>query len=403
MRRLHIAVPAIGLAIVRHDLTAQTLQTAPVAPPEGCAIVQVFGDASVRNVISEPGEKASTTGLLGLRYYGQSWIAVGSLSIAGRADTIRRGHGATLLPPAAGRALNAGLVDVRKRSLPYLDAWPYTKRLGFHLYGSAASSVWGFPDPARTDAFEVPVWGAGYSLYYQFFRGMINDTNSVSMALEVGRAHRHLRGDLFSPGRDGGVTARRLAVRDTLIGTPKRNFRGWEFGLTLNYRDLHGGITYYYFPAKQGMGIDGLTGGQVVAGISIQPTIASDWLKSGPFGRKPKTVGAIAAAQSRSADDCGKLAREARPGFVAPPPATDTTQRADSAARQDTTEISNESPPTLPPDAQPTSKPVWAVRRELARDTAMRTGERANHQPPHLRPLLTRFRTSALNAGIRIQ
>ena len=278
---------AMSLFLVVAPLVAfgQGLQSSPVEVPQSCSIVQVFGDANVRSVVSSASDATNATGSIGMRYYGPSWVAVGSISIAGPSDTLTNSFGSTLLPPASGRAFNAGLIDLRLRQLPYLGQYRYLTHVGFRVYGSASSSIWALEDtiqssdhgPIPPQAFEVPVWGMGAGLYYQFFGGSINDSNYVAMLLDVGWAKRNLRGDLFSDGRK---ELGREEVRLALLGSSERAYSGLELGLSMVFNGLKAGMTYYYFGRGNKPHVDGLTGGQVVAGIGIQTTLASDWLRS---------------------------------------------------------------------------------------------------------------------------
>jgi hypothetical protein len=123
---------------------------------------------------------------------------------------------------------------------------------------------------------DVPVWASGLGVYYSFVDGSVGDSadqKAVAMVLDVGLAGRHLRGDLFD----------QEAVRKALLnGDTRRNFYGLEIGLGIQYEQIKAGITYYFMNGR----VNGLSHGQVVAGVSVQANLNSGRLKSGPDKEK---------------------------------------------------------------------------------------------------------------------
>lgn len=258
---------ALLLAAARAvPLGAQTLQE--LSPSRHGSEVTVFVAGNVRDVVGESGGAASTTGALGLTFRGPTYIVTGVVNALARSDTVTRAYGATLLPPATGRAFNSALVDVRRPYLPGLgcaaDQGGVRARLcqvGLHAYAFASSTTWATAvdaDGAATAAAEVPVWGDGIGGSYRFFDGYLPDSSHVGMALDAMLARRHLRGDFGAPAGD--------ALRSTLLGSRDRDFTGLETAVNLRYNEMNAGLTYYYF----GGDVPGFSRGQIVAAVSVR-------------------------------------------------------------------------------------------------------------------------------------
>ena len=258
-------------------VVAQTLQQVTNARDRR---VEIFADGNVKNVVSEGAEGSATTGSLGLRYIGPTYTVTGIISIAGAADTISKSYGATLLTPATGKALNSGLLDIRRQHLFGMDSGcdtamaqhrhPIRCNLGLHAYASASSSLWATAFDTNgtiTKTTQVPAWGWGVGVFYRFVQGTIGgsehpkDAKDVAMILDLGLAARSLRGDLYN----------QPSTRTALLGTDKRNFYGPEVGLGLQYDMIKAGITYYFMDGT----VKGLSNGQIVVGVGIQANLNS--------------------------------------------------------------------------------------------------------------------------------
>jgi hypothetical protein len=96
-----------------------------------------------------------------------------------------------------------------------------------------------------------------------------DEGHAVAMLLDLGLVRRAVRGDL------AGRRAERRAVRDTLLGTGRTHFDGFEIGLSLVYDELRSNFTYYYLNGK----VDGLSGGQIVATVEIRAPLMSGRLE----------------------------------------------------------------------------------------------------------------------------
>jgi hypothetical protein len=273
----------LGLLVVLSarwcDLGAQTLQQTTT---QDYPFVQIFADGNVKNVISQPGAASTTSGSLGLRYFGNTYIATALINIAGATDTVVKGYGASILAPSTGRSLNAGLLDIRRRHLWFFDKkcpdtlqeipHPFICNVGFHFYASASSTRWAYDVDSNgiaTAATDVPVWGVGVGVSYSFVNGTVG-TNSVAMVLDAGLALRALRGDLYAQD----------SVRQRLLGDTRRDFAGLELGLGIEYNEIKAGLTYYWMNGN----VDGVSHGQVVAGISIQANLNSGKVNQGGPG-----------------------------------------------------------------------------------------------------------------------
>lgn len=300
-------------------LVGQTLQRLSA---QGTTRVEVFAEGNVKNVVSQPSDVTDVTGSLGIRYLGSTYIATGVINVAGTFDTVTTGFGATLLAPATGKGLNAGLLDIRRRHFFGLGKackglkgdLPIKCNIGFHAYGSVASHRWA----TRTDTEGIPlatqdvqVWGSGIGFFYNFFDGTVGDSlekKPVAMVLDVGLAGRHLRGDLFSQD----------TLRTRLLnGDDRRNFYGLEIGLGIQYEQIKAGLNYYFMNGN----VNGLSHGQVVAGVSIQAN-----LNSGKLNRSDTAEGE-GKAGDKDKQDAG-AGTDTGGGAAGQPPAE---QPADSA------------------------------------------------------------------------
>ena len=267
-----LAVPALVAALLAATTArAQTLQQAAIQDRPRLAIT---ASGNVRDVLGKPDQSASATGSISMRYTGNTYLITTLVNVAARIDTITESYGASLLPPASGRGLNAGLLDIRRRNLPFLGGRcqeapergfiTYACRIGVHHYTSVSSLRWAteLRDDAVTATADVPVIGTGTGLSYRFFSGRVGTGDPPATAgilLDIGFATRSVRGDLLAQG----------PLRTRLLGSSDRDFRGLEGGLTLEYNNLRAGITYY----SLGGGVSGLSRGQVVAGISIEAVL----------------------------------------------------------------------------------------------------------------------------------
>jgi hypothetical protein len=264
---------------LRAEANAQTLQLEAITDSQ--PQVEVFGDGNVKGTVGQADEATAASGSLGMRYNDGTFGVTGLINIAGTHTTATGSLGATLLSPATGGPLNAGLVDVR---MPHLLSFNtcHNKTVqatlkkvfctfGFHAYGSIATTRWAtvIDDAgAVTDSVDVPFWGFGFGPSVTFFSGKIGEgdnAKSVSMVLDGGFVSRHLRGDLFSQD----------TLRTRLIGTTKKDFYGLELGLGLQFGNVRSGFSYYFLNGD----VAGLSHGQVVAGVSIQANLIG-----GPVG-----------------------------------------------------------------------------------------------------------------------
>jgi hypothetical protein len=265
------AILGLALLCVRRA-DAQTLQLEAItrASPE----VEVFGDGNVKGTVGQADNATAAAGSLGMRYNDGTFVVTGSINIAGTHSTVIKSPGASLLSPATGGPLNAGLIDLR---LPHLlsistcragnlSAWRSALcTFGLHVYGSAATSRWATrlgEDGAVIDSVDVPYWGFGIGPSVTFFSGTIKTgttDKAVSMVLDAGFVSRHLRGDLFSQD----------TLRTRLLTTGKKDFYGLELGLGLQFGNVRSGFSYYFLNGD----VPGLSHGQVVAGVSIQASL----------------------------------------------------------------------------------------------------------------------------------
>lgn len=254
--------------------------------------IEVLAEGNIKDVLGGSKATATAAGSLGLQFVGNRHIVTGMVNVAGTEDTVRTGYGATLLVPAAGKGLNAGMLALRTRFRQWSDTtcgdydYAITCNLGVRLRADASTRRWATKieritsAPGATDSVErvtevrdVPTWGAGFGLWYAFFDGAIETTDNasrpVTMILDVGVAHRALRGDL------GGEKPETEELRNRLLGTGRRNFTGAEVGLTLVFDRIRSSFTYLWLNGHA----DGLSRGQIVATVELRAPLASGLLE----------------------------------------------------------------------------------------------------------------------------
>lgn len=259
--------------------------------PHCIARVQVFGDANLKDVLGAKDAPAVASGALGLHYAGSRYIVTGLVNVAGTNDTVRANFGSSLLIPAAGQGLNAASLVVRRRAFDWGDTrcagYVYNNlcNFGVRLAVSASTRRWATraqlapPSAGSIDSVvqvvevtDVPILGAEAGLSYEFFDGALFSSDDmgrqVGMILDAAFTYRALRGDL------SGGSPNREEQRQRMLGTTETNFRGWQVGLTLVYDQLRSTFTYY----KLNGAVDGLTRGQIVAGVDLRAPIASGLL-----------------------------------------------------------------------------------------------------------------------------
>ena len=280
------AVFALSLSVAVAPLGAQS------PPHRDPPRVEIFADGSIKDMLGGGSEGALATGALGLRYRGPLFRTVGMINVAGTSDTIASNYGASLLAPGAGAGLNAGLVEVRMAAQGLEGCQAVTGalvlpcNLGLHAYASASTRIWGTNVERSTDAsgetrtrvldaMEVPIWGLGLALTYTFFDDVMQGEESswpVAMALDVGYARRAIRGNLASD------RPTRRALRSVLLLTEDTDFGGLEIRLGLRYKDVLSSFTYYRMRGD----IDGFSGGQILAVVSLQAVLNSGLLRRDP-------------------------------------------------------------------------------------------------------------------------
>jgi len=259
-----------GLCAVPSILNSQTLASAGAGASDGdtpkCrkACVALFADGNVRGAVVGDDGATTASGSLGMAISRPLSDLSVLINVASKGDTIRRGYGTSIVAPGSGGALNAGLVDYRRRS--------YGGRghgHGWHVYGSVASARWATDTTAEgviTGTTDVAFLGIGVLRSYEIIRGEVED-NTVFAALDYGIAYRGLFGDIATSSNDD--------LKEALYGSKRERWVGLEIGLAIQTNFVKGGINYYFFDGR----VRGLTDGQVVAGFSLQANVFQGQIK----------------------------------------------------------------------------------------------------------------------------
>jgi hypothetical protein len=222
-------------------------------------VVSVFGNGNVKTAIADTTGTTRVQGAIGVVRSTCSADFTVQLNVAATSDTIRGTFGTSLLAPATGGFLKAGLVDFRAANALRVGR---LGRIGLHFYTTVSTSDWGVPG-ADSLVFQATVVGLGAGIYKQLLRNDFDGT-FVAVGLEIGAAYRGLYGDLTGD--------RNAPIRIRMLGSEAQHFLGPEVGFSLQVSQLRGGLHFYYFPSTE---IPGLGRGQVVAGFALQGGLIS--------------------------------------------------------------------------------------------------------------------------------
>lgn len=269
--------------------------------PHCVSMVEVLASGNVKDALGTKGAAAVANGALGLHFAGSNFDVRALVNVASTNDTVRAQYGSTLLVPATGGGINAAELRIRGRFASWEDPrcarYDYNSALcnmGYRLALDASTREWatrfdttiktippaqGSSGPTTVDTTvlvretaRVPMWGASVSLWYEFFRGDLRGTDSsrrtVALLLDVGASYRALRGDIA--GDDFS------ALRKTLLQESRTAYLGFETALAMTYNNVTSRFTYYWFPNCKARG---LCGGQIVAAVSLDASIASELLR----------------------------------------------------------------------------------------------------------------------------
>lgn len=211
--------------------------------------VTLFADGNIRGVATA-GSKESTTGTgsLGIALSSPKITVSAQVTVLSTVDTLRNEVGATILSPLSGKSFQSGLLDLRVRNV-------FKKlHLGLHGYLGASKSVW-----AQDTAARASVLGTGGLTAFWSEEGKVSD-NPVGLLIEAGVALRRIGGDIGSA----------KSLRESMLGTSERTFPGLEGGVQISFNSITAGIGVYWFSGK---GVNGLTGGQLAAGMTVRGDI----------------------------------------------------------------------------------------------------------------------------------
>jgi hypothetical protein len=282
MRRIVIGL--IGLTFfVPSAAWSQGLRTVSFGDRDR-AYVELFADGNLKSLLSQnSGANPQTAaGSLGLTYRTESFLAHLLVNAVGQSEPVRRNHGSSLLAPASGPSLSAGLLDL---ALRIASLGPVCEDLALRAYGSVSSSKWiSAPSTASEAEYGVVVGGAGGTLRCVMFSGPLSTggdvtgggDNHVAAYLEVGPSFRTMGGEIAESQNE--------AVRLALLGTTERPQWGVEASLGLEVNGFKAGLTLYNFPGD----IPGMTDGQVVAGFSVQTALLRGFLSRPPRYDPPR-------------------------------------------------------------------------------------------------------------------
>jgi hypothetical protein len=259
-----LATPGTPSLAAAQTLTGAGARTTQDTAAQQTTRVALFADGNVRGAVIGKEGATATSGSIGLGVSTRLSNFAAVINIAAKPDTVTRNFGATVVSPATGGALNAGLIDYRWHKQPKGRGW------GWHGYGSISSARWATDTNAAgkaTATTDVAFLGAGAAASYEVVRGTVGE-NFAFAALDLGLAYRGLFGDI--------ATKANTDLKRRLYGTAGENWLGVEFGVALQINLVKAGINYYFFPRPNARGV---TDGQVVAGFSLQANVFQGDLK----------------------------------------------------------------------------------------------------------------------------
>jgi hypothetical protein len=184
------------------------------------------------------------------------------ISIASSVDTIRNDFGGAILNPVTGS--QSAYIEWRGR---ILKNEPWCNPLGWnlHFYGVMSSGIWSKDSLSRRTT--TYAWGLSY--FYDFIN-LAREDNPIIVRLDAGITERGVLGDITGDENK--------EFRESVFGSDKRNFFGFELGLTIQINSVKAFFSYLYlrsisptfFSNEQ---VPGVTHGQVLAGINIRADI----------------------------------------------------------------------------------------------------------------------------------
>lgn len=241
----------------------------------------ISAEGNIQGVLTNSSDEANgNTGALGLKIIkrkknepditGSEFLA--KITLTGNADTVGNEFGASILNPLTGS--RSAYIDWRlwKNDLNINDLLPWNwlklvknlSKLNLHLYGGIASKVWVSDSLNLSKKVTSIAWGIQYFYDFLKYKG---DDGPFAAILDVGIASRGILGDITG--------SENKEFRMDVLGTDIRNTYGFEIGLTLIVKNLKANFNYLnlFSLTKTDAKINGLTHGQIVAGISIQADI----------------------------------------------------------------------------------------------------------------------------------
>src|ERR1043166_3450057 len=247
------------ILVATESLSGQTLSSSVPKLGKDSVRIRVFADGAIRALVGGQGSgSTATAGSIGVSIVDSETQFSTQISVATANDTLHDGFGASVLAPASGGRLAAGLADYRRRH--------FWKGWGLHAYASASSARWLTLNPQDAkESIAVGAAGLGASLFRTIINQAVSDNNEVAILLDLGIAYRGLFGDIANADFN--------AVKLRTLGTIAEHFVGTEIGLTIQVNDVRAGMEFYYFHTHA----PGLRDGQLVAGFSLQGGLFS-WL-----------------------------------------------------------------------------------------------------------------------------
>ncbi|MEL7364196.1 MAG: hypothetical protein AAFN13_19125, partial [Bacteroidota bacterium] len=146
---LALCLPAVGAAQTLTSLLVPTTAEEPAYTAAltrtdttgAVAFARLYADGALRSGLSGDSQASTATGSLGVQLaldaLGVRTDATVLISVVGAADSVDTDYARTLIAPASGSTLNAGLIDARFHDVLF--------GLDVRLYGSASTSEWAIP------------------------------------------------------------------------------------------------------------------------------------------------------------------------------------------------------------------------------------------------------------------
>lgn len=218
--------------------------------------ISLFANGKVLSILDAPSDVSTATGSLGFSIQYPNFFSNLQVSAMGTDPKISDSFGSAILSARGGGVFSGFGAGFRYFHFPINQI-----KLGVHSYFNASSSKWIYNDleygaGIREIGFHIS------SIYEDSFGN--DDNNPISIIFDIGFARRSIVGNISNSNNQN--------IRESILGTTKTSFPGFELGVTLQMHQITARGAYLHF----GGDIDGFSNGQIMTTISVKSAIFTD-------------------------------------------------------------------------------------------------------------------------------